>query len=173
MRILAAAWILLAGPVAADDADGCTKFSWDVSHELAVMKQPAQGVTAALGTTDVPALQTEHLYEVKLSPQGTVSYLLPPDKAARDDSAQGGLVQFRVPTAGVYRVSLSSGHWIDVVAGGKFVRSRDFQGSRGCERPHKIVEFELSADSPLTLQLSGAAANSVLLAITAAAAPPH
>jgi hypothetical protein len=174
MRILAftvAAVVLGSGPAVADD---CAKFTWDVAHELAVMKQVPQALTAAVKNADVPVLQTEHLYEVKLAPQGTVSYLLPPDKPARDDNAHGGLVHFRVPGTAVYRVSLSSGHWIDVVAGGQFVKSRDFQGHHGCDRPHKIVEFELSADSLLTLQFSGAAASPVLVAITAVAAPvPH
>ncbi len=174
LALTAAALLLGAGPGGAADTDGCAKFSWDVSHELAVMKQVPQAVTAAVNGADVPALQAERLYELKLAPQAAVSYLLAPGKPAPDDSAHGGLVQFRVPASGMYRVSLGSGTWVDVVAGGKFVKSRDFQGARGCERPHKIVEFELSAGSPLTLQFSGAAASPVLVAITAvAASPPH
>jgi hypothetical protein len=63
-------------------------------------------------------------------------------------------------------VSITSGHWIDVVDGAQAVKSKDFQGSRGCERPHKIVLFELPGERDLVLQLSGAADSPVLVAIT-------
>ncbi|HEV3286365.1 MAG TPA: hypothetical protein VG011_06415 [Steroidobacteraceae bacterium] len=55
--------------------------------------------------------------------------------------------------------------------GGQFIKSRDFQGSHDCERPHKIVEFELPAVRELPLQLSGSGEESLLLAITAVSAP--
>lgn len=160
-----------AGRAAADEADACSHFSWEVAHERAAMRQTPQALTAAVTPDGAAQVQAEHLYEVKLAPQTTVTYAVPPGKAAPDDSAQGGLVHFRVPAAGVYRVSLSTGHWIDVLADGRLLKARDFQGARGCERPHKIVEFELPANQPLTLQLSGASASSVRVAITSAAAP--
>jgi CxxC motif-containing protein (DUF1111 family) len=60
----------LATPAFADDADGCSHFSWDVSHELKVMKQTAVPVTAATKPgTQAPAIQIDKLYELKLSPQ--------------------------------------------------------------------------------------------------------
>jgi hypothetical protein len=76
-------------------------------------------------------------------------------------------VRFRVEKAGRYRVSISSGHWIDIVDGTQLVSSRDFQGQRGCERPHKIVEYELPAGRNLTLQFSGSTDAQVIVAITA------
>ena len=171
--LIGAALALAAGSAAADEADGCAHFSWDVSHELGVMKQSPQALAAAVKSDDNTAqMQTGRLYEVKLAPQGTVAFALAPGKPTRDESAHGGLVHFRVAAAGVYRISLSSGHWVDVVADGKFIKSRDFQGAHGCERPHKIVEFELPAGQPLTLQFSGAGAPAVLVAITAVDAPP-
>jgi hypothetical protein len=174
MRIVAftaALLILGAGSARADDTDGCARFTWDVSRELAVMKQAPQPLTAAVKAADSAQLQPEQLYALKLAPQGSVAYLVPPGKPTLDDSAQGGMVQLRVPSAGVYRVSVAGGQWIDVVADGKLVKSRDFQGARGCERPHKIVEFELPANTALTLQFSGAASPTVLVAVTAVTAP--
>ena len=50
--------------------------------------------------------------------------------------------------------------------GGQFIKSRDFQGSHDCERPHKIVEFELPAARDLLLQFSGSGEESLLLANT-------
>lgn len=171
--LLGAVISLGAGSAVADEGEGCAHFSWDVSHELSVMKQSPQRLTAAVTSADNTAqLQTERLYELRLAPQSTVAYLLVPGKPAPDESTQGGLVHFQVAASGIYRVSLSSSHWIDVVADGRFIKSRDFQGAHGCERPHKIVEFELPADKPLTLQVSGAVAPSVFLAITAVPPPP-
>ena len=82
------------------------------------------------------------------------------------DGTQAGLVRFKSVAAGRYRVAMTSGHWIDVVDGQTIIKSRDFQGARGCERPRKIVEFDLPAQRPLTLQLSGASDTPVTLAIT-------
>ncbi len=161
----------LATPAFADDADGCSHFNWDVSHELKVMKQTAVPVTAATKPgTHAPAIQIDKLYELKLSPQSAVTYSAKPAKPTLNDSAQGGLVRFHVDKAGLYRVSITSGHWIDVVDGEQLVKSKDFSGSRDCPRPHKIVEFELPANKDLVLQFSGSTDSSVVTAITPVAA---
>ena len=160
----------LATPAFADDADGCSHFSWDVSHELKVMKQTAAPVTAATQPGHVPLIQIDELYELKLSPQSAVTYSAKPAKPTLNDSAQGGLVRFHVDKAGLYRVSITSGHWIDVVDGEQTVKSKDFSGSRDCPRPHKIVEFELPANKDLVLQFSGSTDSSVVTAITPVAA---
>jgi hypothetical protein len=159
--------------VAAADADPCSHFSWDVSHELAVMKQSANPVVAATRAGSAsPLLEVDKPYEIKLAPQATVSYIVKPGKPTLDDSAQGGLVRFRLAKPGLYRVSLTSGHWIDVVLGDHLVKSKDFSGSRGCARPHKIVEFVLPANEELTLQLSGSTDSAVTVAITPAGGAP-
>ena len=161
----------LAAPAFADDADGCSHFSWDVSHELKVMKQTAAPVTAATKpSAQAPAIQIDKLYELKLSPQSSVTYSAKPAKPTLNDSAQGGLVRFHIDKAGLYRVSITSGHWIDVVDGEQLVKSKDFSGSHDCPRPHKIVEFELPANKDLVLQFSGSTDSSVVTAITPVAA---
>jgi hypothetical protein len=170
-RLLILGSAALAAPVFADAADGCAHFRWDVSHELAVMKQAAVRVTAATKPgAQAPRVQIDELYELRLSPQSSVAYSVEPAKATSNDSAQGGLVRFQVGNAGLYRVSITSGHWIDVVDGERLIKSKDFSGSHGCARPHKIVEFELPANKDLVLQLSGSADSSVIMAITPVAA---
>jgi hypothetical protein len=116
-------------------------------------------------------LQIDKLYEVKLASQGGVTFVQTPGKPTLPDNAQAGLVRFQSGKAGRYRVAMTSGHWIDVVDGGRIIKSRDFQGARGCERPRKIVEYDLPANRELTLQLSGASNATVLLTVTALAAP--
>jgi hypothetical protein len=171
--LIGTALALGGGSARADDTDGCAHFKWDVSRELAVMQQSPQAIAAGKGADSTVQMQSERLYELKLAPQNAVTYAVVPGKPTLDDSAHGGLVHFRVTMPGVYRVSLSTAHWIDVVADGQLVKSRDFQGALGCERPHKIVEFELPAGKDLVLQVSGATAPSVLVAITAVAPATH
>jgi len=160
-----------ATPAVGQEADGCSHFTWDVSHELAVMKQTPKEVTAATQPgAGVPQILVDTLYDLKLGPQAKVTYGVPSAKPTLNDSAQGGLVSFRTEKAGLYRVSITSGHWIDVVDGSQLIKSKDFQGSRGCARPHKIVEFELPAHKALTLQLSGSTDASVIVSVTPVAA---
>lgn len=160
---------LMSGAVFAAD-DPCTKFTWDVTHELAVFKGTPQVVTAGTKAgNDAPELKVDKVYELKLANQSGVSFALQPGKPTLPDNAQAGVVRFHTDKAGRYRVGITSGHWIDVVDGDKLIRSRDFQGARGCERPHKIVEYELPAGRDLTLQFSGATDAKVIVAVTAVA----
>lgn len=169
---VAAALILCGAPAFADEVDGCAHFVWDVGHELAVMKQRPQAVTAGIKAgSEAPLLQLDKLYDLKLSGQGGVSYAAKPAKPTLNDSVQGGIARFHTDEAGAYRVSITSGHWIDVVDGTQVIKSRDFTGARGCERPRKIVEFELPAGKELTLQLSGSTDAAVMLAITPVGGP--
>ena len=171
LAAVGAAVFMFAHAASAAEVDGCTHFTWNVSRELAVMKQTPQPVTAAVKPgADVPELKTDKLYELALAGQSTVAFATKPGKPTLDDGAQAGLVRFHLDKAGRYRVSITSGHWVDVVDGAQFVKSRDFQGARGCERPHKIVEYELPANRDLILQFSGSPDAKVIISITAAPA---
>ncbi len=172
----AANWLLclagLATSALATEADGCKKFAWDAAHEVTVMKQKPVPVRAAIKPgSQAPLVKLDELFELELSPQSAVTYSAHPMKPTLDDSAQGGLVRFHTGRAGLYRVSITTGHWIDVVDGDAPIKSKDFSGSRECPRPHKIVEFELPANKELVLQFSGATDPSVIAAITPVAVP--
>lgn len=161
---------LACGTAAAAEDDPCTRFTWNVTHELSVMRQTPQPLAAALKAgKDAPQLQVDKVYEVALAGQSGVTFALTPGKPTLPDNSQAGVLRFQSDKAGRYRISITSGHWIDVVSNGKLVTSRDFQGARGCERPRKIVEYELPANGDFTLQLSGAADQKVILAVTAVA----
>ena len=93
-----------------------------------------------------------------------------PRKPMPGEGAHAGLLAFRVPADGRYRVSITSGHWIDVVDAGAVVPSLAFQGhaeAGGCPLVHKIVEFQLRAGRELLLQFAGASDASAGVAITA------
>lgn len=142
--------IPLAG--AADgDGQGCAAFTWDVSRELAVMSREAQPVDA---TATATVRVGEH-HAVRLVPQAHLKFVLPPEREARSAAPRGAVLRFDAPTAGRYRVAITSRHWIDLIADGRIVASADHQGRAGCDLMHKVVEFDLPAASGLVLQLSG------------------
>lgn len=169
-RFLACA--LLAGfmcqSTSAAQVDGCTRFKWDVARELAVMKQTPRTITAATQPgAHLPQLNVGTLYSLKLTDQAQVTFAVGPAKVNGAPGTAAGLAQFRVKKAGRYRVSITSAHWVDIVDGTQLVPSVGFQGHVGCERPRKIVEFDLPAQRPLTLQFSGSSDSEVVMAITA------
>lgn len=154
----------------AADADPCSRFTWNVTRELQVMQQTPAPVTAARKSgADVPHLELSKLYALQLTPQKDVTFPAQPGKPTLPDSAAGGIVRIHTDKAGAYRVAMTSGHWIDILDGAKVIDSRDFQGARGCEKPRKIVEFDLPGNRDLLLQLSGAAEQKILLSVTAVA----
>jgi hypothetical protein len=145
---------------------GCDSFTWDVSHELDVLGKPAKSITSGTDGKKPVRMELDQHYAVKLLPQGTVKFAVKPGKPQLDDGAQAGVFSFHTPKAGKYRVSITTSHWLDLVDGALVVVSQDFQGQRGCEKVHKIVQFELSGNKDFALQLSGNTQATLDVAIT-------
>jgi hypothetical protein len=148
----------------------CVDFKWDVSQERALFAGSATPVAAAMDQKSVPVLLLNHLYELKLAKQEQVSFAVTPGKKSAREGSYGGLLTFKIPVRGSYRVAIDMPFWIDVVADGALVAASDFQGQHGCSSPHKIVQFDLAGTRPFFLQLSNAGLDSVRLTITAAPA---
>ncbi len=149
-------------------ADACEGFAWNVAHERALFATAPVSVTAAMAAGPAPTLDVDKLYEITLSPQNKVSFVLAPEKKALADGAFAGMVSLHIPSSGKYRVSLSEGFWIDVIADGKFAPTDDFTGAPECHAPRKIVQYVLAAGN-LTLQFSNT--NSATVRVTVTAAP--
>jgi hypothetical protein len=158
---------LATASVPAYAADPCDGFAWNVSHERAVFATPAAAVTAASAAGATPTLEVDKLYDISLTPQDKVSFVMAPAKKALADGAYAGLVKLHIPAAGKYRVAMSDGFWIDVITDGKFAPTDDFTGSRECRAPHKIVQYPLPAAHDLVLQFSNATSPSVKVTVTA------
>jgi len=183
MRVTSGALTWLAGLIlvsafvsfahAADDP--CSAYKWDVTEERAVFAQKAQSATAGRDASSALAMKTKTLYNLALAPQVSVKFVVPPGKKALPDGAFAGVVHFRVPSSGAYRVSLNQGFWVDVVSHQQLIEATDFTGAHDCSAPRKIVQYSLPAGEDLVLQLSGAVKDHVLIAVTpaAAAAPGH
>ena len=168
-------WLLVtSGPALAAD-DPCAAFKWNVAAERAVFSQKAQSASAGRDAPSAPAMKTKTLYELALAPQESVKFVIKPGKKALPDGAFAGVMHFRVPTTGAYRVALDQGLWVDVVSHEALVESTDFTGAHDCSAPRKIVQYNLPAGEDLVLQLSGAAKDHARVAITTAppATPAH
>jgi hypothetical protein len=148
-------------------ADPCDAFTWNVAHERAVFATPAVAVSAAAAAGPSPTLAPDTLYDIALTAQDKVHFVLAPERKSLADGAYAGMVTLHIPAAGKYRVSMSEGFWIDLISGGKFVPTDDFTGSHGCRAPRKIVQFVLPAGD-LTLQFANNNSPSVEVTITAA-----
>ena len=113
-------------------------------------------------------MQMNHLYKLRLTKQDQVSFAVAPAKKSPRADSYGGLVTFKIPASGSYRVAIDMPFWIDVVSNGALVAANDFQGQHGCSSPHKILSSSTCGGTrPFFLQLSNAAPDSVRLTITA------
>ena len=139
----ALATALASVPVRA--ADPCDGFTWNVTHERALFATTAAPVTAASAARPAPSLAVDKLYDITLTPQDKVGFVLPPAKKALADGAFAGMVTLHIPSSGKYRVAMSEGFWIDVIAAGKFAPTDDFTGAHECRAPRKIVQYPLPA----------------------------
>lgn len=172
-RGLVTALVAAALPALAAE-DPCAGFSWDVGHERGVFATAPEVLAAAQSPAALRSaseLTVDRLYELKLTRQTGVSYVIAPGRPSATEAAYGGLVHLRVPSTGVWRISLDAKLWVDVLADGVAIQSGDYQGRPGCSAPHKIVEFTLPAGRSLTVQLSGDSAPTVKFAVTRA--PAH
>jgi hypothetical protein len=149
-----------------EGSGGCESFTWDVSHELDVLGKPAQSANAGTDGKKPVHLNLDQHYLVKLVPQSKVKFAVKPGKPMPDDDAHAGVFSFHTPKAGKYRISITTGHWIDVLDGPLLVVSQDFQAQRACEKVHKIVQYELSGNKDFVLQFSGGTEPNVNVAIT-------
>jgi hypothetical protein len=165
--------VLLSGAsVAAAADDPCTGGKWDVTQEHALFSKAPDSIPAGHDLASAPIMKAQKMYELALTPQSGVTFILPPAKKMLADGAFAGLVHMQVPTAGAYRVSLDQGFWIDLVGDQKFIESTDFGGVPGCSAPRKVVIFNLPAGD-VVLQLSGATKDHVRVTLTPAPAAAH
>jgi hypothetical protein len=166
---LLGSWIAASAMAHDPPNAGCGAFSRDVAQELATMRLPALPQNAQAHAPFPQLLVGKH-YALSLVTQAQVKSRVKPAREARADTLRGGAFEFTVPVAGRYRVSLTSRHWVDIIDGETVIDSLDHYGP-GCELVHKIVEFELPAGRPLTLQLSGQDDAIIGLAITPVPSP--
>lgn len=146
--------------------DPCAAFSVDVHHERELFSKEPIDLASGKAPSDAPALAADRLYELELRAQPEVSFAAPPSRSWPAEATYAGLARLTVETAGVYRFAIDQAAWIDVVAGGVVLRTRDFQGRPGCNAPHKLVEFSLPAGKPVLLEFSASVTPALKVTVT-------
>jgi hypothetical protein len=168
LRMAAPLAAVLALPLASTHAaeDPCAAFSWNVHHERDLFSKQPVDLASGKAFADAPVLIPDRLYELELRAQPEVTFSAPPSRTWPEEATYAGLARLTVETAGVYRFSLDQPAWVDVVAGGTELQSRDSQGRVGCSTPYKIVEFALPAGKPLVLEFSASVTPAIRVTVS-------
>jgi hypothetical protein len=153
--------------------DQCIEFAWDVRAEHLLFAMHPKVIAAGADRAGTPAVSLDQLYQLHLQKQTDVKFPTPPGAREAKPDGYGGLAQLQVAVAGAYRISADQPLWIDVAFNGALLKPQDFQGRRGCNAPHKIVEFVLPMGVQLTLQISNAANADVKISITPSPEAAH
>lgn len=160
MRIaIALAALVIAAPAFAQEPVGCDKFKWPLESERAAI---AGATAVASGDEIAPAAAAK----VTLAPIADAKLPQEPTRKPKDGTFAGFVRVAALPKAGVYKVTMSKGGWIDVFQDGREVKSGAFSGATGCEGVRKSVKFDLKA-APILLVVTGAPDQEIGVVVTA------
>ena len=147
---LAALIAALPGLAAADEPSGCGAFKWPIEHERAALEEAGKPAVANGG-----ALAYDVASTLRLMPLAEAGLPHAPQRAPKSAQSFAGHFALAAPAKpGVYKVTIASEGWIDVVDNGAFLRPKGVSGAVGCAGARKSVKFDLP-DRPLDFQLSG------------------
>lgn len=154
---------IAAGAALAQEPVGCDKFKWPLDKERATLSgsdlpKVASGSRVNWAIPFATAVTLVPLAEVKLP--------VAPERVPKSNDTFAGFIQAPSPgKLGIYKITLSSAGWIDVVQDGRKVQSITSTGVRGCDGVRKSVKFDLAA-APFVVQISGIEANTIGLVIS-------
>ncbi len=142
--------------VMAQDASGCAKFKWSIDRERSAFGTP--GLQSVDPGKPLPGIMDPAI--VKLQPVSSAAFEQPPGHKPKDGTFGAVLKSPPIAVAGTYQITLSDQAWIDVIQGGKKVRSSAFSDQSDCPNVRKSVRFPLAVGQA-TLQISGSATDSI------------
>lgn len=160
LGLAAASLVLTVARSGAEEASGCAAFRWPVATEQKLLDAPGLPTIASGGA--FPGVGQGA--SVALIPQGEVAYTVAPTRAPKSSPAHGAEMMLPAGAGRAIQVTLSGEAWIDVVQGGKVLRSTAFSGKTGCPGIRKSVRFTL-APGPAAVAISDAADTAIRLAI--------
>lgn len=158
-RLIVALALLGSTPAWAAEPSGCDKFKWPIDKERAALTAPERAKLASGGAAAVPSGMT-----LALVAPADAKLPTPPERKPKDGTFAGFASFAKAPKAGTYTISLSSGAWIDVVQDGETLKPMEFSGATDCAGIRKTMKYDLAA-GPFVVQVSGAAENSISLAV--------
>lgn len=162
--------ILVTCGVSAAEPAPCSDFAWPLETELAWMGR-SESVDIETGGS-LKALPQKAI-TLSLAPAASAQLPVPSSakkEKLRADSYSGWFTLSGFVETGLYQISLSHGGWIDAVQNGVLLSSTAHSGSKTCPTLHKSVRFEIG-EGPLTVEISGATAQSVRITIQHVPAP--
>ena len=133
---------------------GCEQFKTPIQKDLSIWAKESVKLSPFPAKANIPLEK-----KVLLGPlsSSTDSLLVKPEKDFRKGKkSYAGSASLRVPRNGVYRVSLGSKIWLDLVDNGNknVLEANHFEMQTKCDRIFKVVEYRLERDRDYTLQVS-------------------
>lgn len=146
---------VLAQPGRQGPPPGCRAWDADLPPQWAPWAEKGVALTAAHSPADAPraTILAAKKYSVTLAPAQTVRMAIETPDVDPPPNAHEGMLSVQVPSDGLYWVAVSTGLWIDIVAGGAIVESTDHGPGPQCASIAKSVQFMLKAGT-VTIQLS-------------------
>jgi Bacterial extracellular solute-binding protein len=151
---------------AASSARACAGFQFDVSKELNLLSGASRDISAATVSANAPTIELNRPYQVSLSNQDQVKFAAPPGKRTANEGSYAGVVRLSPGSARTLRISLNETAWIDVIDGKRAVESTRHTGSHDCAALRKSVEFKVTPNRPLLIQVSGSTEKDVRLIVS-------
>jgi hypothetical protein len=152
-------------PALAQNSDPCAAFPWRLDKEKILLSEAA-GTTVYAGSyldRDPPVG-----FRMQLRPITDVAYAQPPSGPV-SSGGFGGVLKLGAPTThGDYLVTLTDLAAVDVLQGQGVRPLVDAAVEKKCPDVRESVKFSVDSGEPLTLQISGAKASSIGIAITPA-----
>jgi hypothetical protein len=130
---------------------GCDHYALDVDTELAAMTSVPRKLTALAGRGPAPAIGPAwQPLTIRLQQADQVALAHTPKRPGPN----AGLVALSVPDDGVYRVSVDSAAWIEIVHDDERVEPIQFEMQTGCPTLFKIIRYRLTRGGDYWLELS-------------------
>jgi hypothetical protein len=161
LSIFAIAASVAPGFADAKNNPACEQSSWPLKRELELFRDNLETIFSGATLGLVP----EKGLFLELQPPMTADYVLAPGGDPKPDTFAGVFLVKTVPKAGTYQVTLSEDAWIDLIQDGKALDLSAETHNPSCSDAPKSMRFHLEP-GPLTVQISGASANRIKLAIT-------
>ena len=161
-----AGFSIVGSGMAADGAQACSGFRFDVSKELKLFEGTPRDVTATTAPASAAAIDVNQLYSVSLTDQSKVTFATSPGKSTIADGSFAGLLKVTSPRAQTIRVTATEAAWLDVISADKLLESTRHTGSGNCKLLRKVVEFTVAPDKPVIIQVSGSTEKQIKLAVT-------
>jgi hypothetical protein len=134
----------------------CSNYRADLTHEFALMKEADVAVAAGRSVAEASRMPVSKPVALGLVAQGQVTFPVPPAQKRGGPDRFAGIVSLGELPKGQWRVSATSGVWVDLVSNSTLLSSPTFEMQTQCVDIFKSVVFELPAVGKVLLQINGA-----------------